>query len=73
MKKTLISLFLVLSLLCGISAPAMAAPATGTENTTINTTQKTLRLWYDEEAPYGNENQEFYRYSALKDNDGWMR
>lgn len=73
MKKTLISLFLILSLLCGITAPAMAAPATGTGNTTINTTQKTLRLWYDEEAPYGNENQEFYRYSALKDNDGWMR
>ena len=52
-------------------------------NTTVLTPNdsKALRLWYDEEAPYGNEDLSWYyknnnptdTYYTLDENDGWER
>lgn len=67
-RKRVISLFLGTILLCGIYSPFTASAA----EESIDKTQKILRLWYDEEAPYGNENMEFYAGSSKLENDGWM-
>lgn len=76
----LVALFLIASILCA-SAIVCAAVYDSDATVLVSDNGKPLRLWYDEEAPYGNEDLSWYYkannptgvYYTLNENDGWER
>ena len=88
MKKRLTSkavfacviLALIISFVC---LPGVSLAASTDSNALVLTADNTkpLRLWYDEEAPYGNEDLSWYyknnnptdTWYSLNEDDGWER
>lgn len=72
MKKRLIALILsgimCVTMFCGAAVPAVFAA----DEVSFDS-QQPLRLFYDEEAPYGNEDVEEFSWGATALDDGWER
>ena len=71
MKKAIISIMCVFSLISGMLTPLTAINAAADDAVIIEDSQIPLRLQYDEEAPYGGENA--VNSTGLTANDGWER
>ena len=79
MKKRLLSLLLVISMIVPVigSTGIITYAIERADAEIITTPEKELMLWYDEEAPYGNENISIaYKganeYKDIAD-DGWEK
>lgn len=71
MKKAIISIMCVFSILSGLLTPLAAINAAADHAVVIEDSKLPLRLQYDEEAPYGGENAS--TSAGLTANDGWER
>ena len=74
------ALALIVSLVCALDISLSAAQDTS-DTVLVPGNSKPLRLWYDEETPYGNEDLSWYYKNnnptgiaySYNENDGWER
>ena len=71
MKKKLLSLFFLCSMLVGIIAFALPASASTENAVIINDSDIPLKLWYDEEAPKNGENSPAASTTGENADIGW--
>ncbi len=73
MKKKMISLLFLISMLIGAIPLALTASASGTNATATDGSDIPLKLWYDEEALEENENSPSASTTGANSDIGWER